>query len=69
MHACVHLASADGQIHVLGHGDLIGRLWSAALCLSDPRVSEAHAMVSLREGQLRLLALRGLFAIDGKPSK
>jgi hypothetical protein len=69
MHACVHLATADGRVHILGHGDVIGRLWSAALPLSDPRVSEAHALVSLRAGQLRLLALRRLFALDGKPSK
>ncbi|MEO0600225.1 MAG: hypothetical protein AAF211_02260, partial [Myxococcota bacterium] len=31
------------------------------------RVSEAHAMVSLRGGQLKLLALRGRLAIDTEP--
>lgn len=39
-------------------GDLIGRLPGAALQIADPRVSEAHAMVSLRAGELVLLALR-----------
>jgi len=43
----------------LCHGDLIGRLEGAALPLDDPRISEAHAMVSLRGGRLQLLALRG----------
>ena len=38
-----------------------------ALQLDDPRVSEAHAMVSLRGDQLRLLALRRMFLVDGKP--
>jgi len=51
----------------LGHGDLIGRLESAALHLDDPRVSEAHAMVSLRGTALKLLALRGRFTVRGKP--
>lgn len=53
----------------LGHGDLIGRLWSAALCIDDARVSEAHALVSLRGGTLKLLALRGMFAVDEAPVK
>lgn len=42
-------------------------MWTAGLVIDDPRVSEAHAMVSLRGGELGLLALRRLFAIDGKP--
>lgn len=69
MRAHVRIRTADGQEHTLGHGDVVGRLWSAALPLSDPRVSEAHALVSLRGGQLQLLALRGLFALDGTPRK
>lgn len=69
MFARVTFQTADGDQHELGHGDIIGRLWSATLQLSDARVSEAHAMVSLRGGQLKLLALRGLFAVDGKPRK
>ena len=50
----------DGDRHVLGVGDLIGRLPSAALVVDDPRVSEAHAIVSLRRAALHLLALRRL---------
>ncbi|MEZ4322210.1 MAG: hypothetical protein R3F61_32355 [Myxococcota bacterium] len=52
----------------LGHGDLIGRLSTAALQIDDLRVSEAHAMVSLRSGSLRLLALRRRFEVDRKPA-
>jgi len=46
---------------------MVGRLWSAALQLDDARISEAHAMVSLRERSLKLIALRGAFAVDGRP--
>lgn len=48
-------------------GDLIGRGPHAALYVDDPRVSEAHAIVSLRAGALHLLSLRRMFAIDGQP--
>jgi len=61
------LVTPDGARHHLGHGDLIGRLWTAALTLDDARVSEAHAMVSLRGDTLKLLGLRGRFAVQGKP--
>lgn len=67
--ASVTLRTEDGREHTLGHGDLIGRVWSAALQLEDGRISEAHAMVSLRGRALKLLALRGLFATDGKALK
>ncbi len=56
-----------GEVVVLGHGALIGRLWSAALLLDDPRISEAHALVSQRGPDLKLLALRRRFLVDGKP--
>ncbi len=46
-------------------GSLIGRLVTADLSISDPRVSEAHALVSLRDRSLKLLALRGPLLIDG----
>ena len=45
---------------------MIGRSEQVALCLDDPRVSEAHAMVSLRGQHLVLLALRGRFRVDGE---
>ena len=50
MHAHAILRDPQGHHHELVHGDVIGRVWSAALQLDDGRVSEAHAMVSLREG-------------------
>ncbi|MCB9741699.1 MAG: hypothetical protein H6741_02225 [Alphaproteobacteria bacterium] len=67
MRAYTCLRAPDGSLHELVHGDLIGRLSSAALCLDDGRVSEAHAMISLREQELRLIALRGALAVRGKP--
>ena len=58
----------EGRRTELAPGDLIGRMERATLSISDPRVSEAHAMVSLRAGELVLLSLRRLFAVEGKPS-
>src|SRR5690606_9907840 len=49
-------------------GGFIGRSPFATLHLDDPRVSEAHALVSLRHGSLYLLALRRRFAVDGRPA-
>jgi len=69
MHASVLLETHDGRSHELVHGDVIGRLWSAALQLDDARISEAHALVSLRGSDLRLLALRGGLAVDNKPCR
>ncbi|MDP2305701.1 MAG: hypothetical protein Q8P18_06710 [Pseudomonadota bacterium] len=67
LHAHVRLTDPLGREHELVHGDVIGRLWTAALQLDDGRVSEAHAMVSLREGQLQLIPLRGALAVGGTP--
>jgi hypothetical protein len=67
MHASVTLRAPDGQLCELVHGDIVGRLQVAALHVDDGRVSEAHAMVSLRGGALRLVSLRGAFALDGRP--
>jgi len=64
--AYTRLLLPDGTSVELGHGDLIGRLWSATLSIPDPRISEAHAMVSLRGRDLMLLALRGRFAVNGR---
>lgn len=66
MRAFTRLLLPGGDSVELGHGDIIGRLWSAALSISDARVSEAHAMVSLRGQDLMLLALRGRFAVAGR---
>lgn len=67
MRAYARLSTPAGQSVALGPGDFIGRLSCAALYLDDGRISEAHAMVSLRGRELKLLALRGHFAIDGQP--
>jgi hypothetical protein len=66
LRALVSLRHPDGSVWELGHGDLIGRLPWAALVLDDPRVSEAHAMVSLRGERLHLLALRRPVRVDGE---
>ncbi|MEM7156562.1 MAG: hypothetical protein AAF799_27190 [Myxococcota bacterium] len=62
-HAVIQLP--DGSAHELVPGDIIGRMHTAALVVDDGRVSEAHAMVSLRGGDLQLLGLRGAFTVDG----
>jgi hypothetical protein len=68
MLASVRLRLPDGSTTTLSPGDIVGRMASAALVLDDPRVSEAHALVSLRGAELQLLALRGMFAVNGEPS-
>lgn len=67
MHAFVRFRMPTGELVELGHGDLIGRLVTARLAIDDPRVSEAHALVSLRRGELVLLSLRRMFSVRGKP--
>lgn len=64
--AYARLSIAGGGSYALGPGDFIGRLAIAAMPLDDGRISEAHAMVSLRGRELKLLALRGQFAVDGQ---
>lgn len=66
MRATVRFGLPDGRTAIAGHGDIIGRLWSASVQLNDGRVSEAHALVSLRGRELRLLSLRGRFSVGGK---
>lgn len=67
MQASVRFQLPSGGSTELIPGDLIGRTSVAALSIDDPRVSEAHALVSLRGGELHLLSLRRLVAVDGKP--
>jgi len=62
-HALVR--TPDGDEVLLRPGMLIGRMHSAGLRLDHPAISEAHALVSLRSGHLKLLALRGMLALDG----
>lgn len=61
----VWLRTPGGAELALGPGDLVGRSWCASLHLDDPRVSEAHALVSLRGDTLKLLALRGRLRVGG----
>lgn len=65
MRAYVQFRLPSGQKRELGSGDIIGRMATAALVLDDARVSEAHALITLRAGELRLLSLRGRCAVDG----
>jgi len=66
MRIFVQVAYAD-SIFELGPGDIIGRMGRAALAISEPNVSEAHAMLSLRRGRLWLLSLRRMLSVDGAP--
>lgn len=65
MRAIAIIQGPSGDEVELGHGDIVGRLGRAALVIDDPRVSEAHAMVSLRGDRLKLLPLRGRLWVDG----
>jgi hypothetical protein len=67
MRAFVRFRDPRGEELELEPGDVIGRSWKAALWLQDPRVSECHAAVSLRDGGLRLIALRGRFSLGKGP--
>lgn len=62
------IISSQGADHAVGHGDLIGRTPTAAVLVDDPRVSEAHAVISLRKGELHMLSLRRLVIAKGAPS-
>lgn len=66
MRAFAVFLTPSGDDVELGHGELVGRLRRAELRLDDPRVSEVHAMVSLRGQALRLLALRGRLKLEGR---
>jgi len=58
--------SGTVEERTLRPGDLIGRAWSAAWYLDDPRISEAHALLSLRGERFLLLALRGRLVVGGR---
>ncbi|MEM6931082.1 MAG: hypothetical protein AAF602_29375, partial [Myxococcota bacterium] len=46
-------------------GGIVGRLASAEVRVVDPRLSEAHALVTMRAGAFQLLSLRGSLLVDG----
>lgn len=58
----------DGSLRRVAAGDIIGRMPSAAVFLDDERVSEAHALISLRGPDLKVLSLRGRQVVDDKPA-
>ncbi len=49
----------DGTIATVSEGGIVGRGHTAQLRLTAADVSEAHALVSSRQGALHILALRG----------
>jgi len=64
--AVVHFRLPDGAIASATHGDIVGRMVTSAVQINDPAVSEAHALVTLRAGAFRLLALRGQLGVAGE---
>lgn len=58
----------DGVEVEVHPGGIVGRLAHAAVFIDDPRISEAHAMLSLRGGWLVLLALRGTLTVGRRPA-
>lgn len=64
--AWVEIRVGDARARVPA-GGIIGRSSAAAFPIADDRVSEAHAMVSLRQGHMYLLALRGSLILQGAP--
>lgn len=56
----------DGTQVVCGAGAIVGRSFAADVRLDDGRVSEAHALVSLRGRELVLLPLRGRLRVVGR---
>lgn len=63
--AALFQIQGEDAIYAVGHGEFIGRSGAAALTIDDPRISEAHAMVSLRGRGLEVLALRGKLRVRG----
>ncbi len=63
-----HFETHNGAMVELPPESVIGRMSTAELRIDDPRISEAHALISLRGAELRLLALRGRLSVDGKPA-
>jgi len=56
----------SGEEVELEPGDIVGRMPRCDLRIEDPRISEAHALVSLRGPTLKLLVLRGRISVGGK---
>lgn len=56
----------EDQVCELGPGETVGRSWCAGLSIDDGHMSEAHALVSLRGGLMKLLPLRGVISLGGE---
>ncbi len=56
----------EREVFTLLPGDVLGRLWRAALRLDDPTLSEVHAVVDLRDGELTLSCLRDSMLSGGR---
>ena len=69
MAASARLRLPDGREVVVGAGDLLGRTPAAAACIDDPRIAEAHAVVSLRHGELHLVSLRRALTCGGHSAR
>ncbi len=59
-------AGLGGRICTLSAGQMIGRSRYAGLRIDNPRISEAHALLSQRDGLIHLLALRRRFTVEGR---
>lgn len=66
MSAFVELRAPSGETFIVGPGAIVGRSFAADVKLDDGRVSEAHALVSLRGGEWVLFALRGRLRVGGR---
>ncbi len=64
--AHVVLRLPGGETVAVPPGGILGRLAHAAVHIDHPLVSEAHALVSLRGRELKLLALRGAMEVNGE---
>ena len=67
MTTLVRFQLAGAAVVEVGEGGIIGRGLTAQLRLADPGVSEAHALVTLRGRELRIMALRGRVVINDVP--
>ena len=62
----VRLRLPTGAVVSVAPGGIVGRAPTSAARIADPRVSEAHALVSLRGRELQLVGLRGRLCVDGE---
>lgn len=63
---CVDLRLPDGRTLRAHPGAILGRLATSAARIDDPRLHEAHALLSHRGEKLWLIALMTRFIVDGR---